>query len=76
MIEPYNENATQKTTFWGETFKYIIYILQGQQPAPRLKLENLMVQYANETTKAIMDTTLTNTFWLIAKIFEHTIYNR
>lgn len=35
-----------------ETFKYTIYILQVQQPVPRLKLENLMAQYTNETTQA------------------------
>ena len=32
--------------------KYTIYILQVQQPVPRMKLENLMAQYTNETTQA------------------------
>ena len=32
--------------------KYTIYILQVQQPVPRMKLENLMTQYTNETTQA------------------------
>ena len=35
-----------------ETFKYTIYILQVQQPVPRLQLENLVAQYTNETTQA------------------------
>ena len=54
MIETYNEDTTQKTNFWilVETFKYTIYILQVEQPVPRLQLENLMAQYTNETTEA------------------------
>ena len=71
------ENTTQTTTFWvlAETFIHTIYILQHQQPVHRLKIENLMSRYTNETTQKTMDTTLTTTFGILAKTLMHTIYN-
>ena len=43
MIETYNEETTQTTTFriLAETFKHTMHILQRQQPVPRLKMENV-----------------------------------
>ena len=52
MIETYNENTTQTTTFWilAERFKHTIYILQRQELVPGLNMENFMTQHTNETT--------------------------
>ena len=52
----------QRKQLLFESFIYIIYILQLQQPFNRLKMEILMPQCKTETTQTTIDKTLTTTF--------------
>ena len=74
----YEEDTAQTITFWilAETFIRTIYIVQLQlhQPVHKLKMGILRSQCTNETTQTTVDTTLTTNFWILAKIFMHTIW--
>ena len=69
MIQTFHKYTTQTTNFsiLVETFIHTIYIMQLQQPVHWLKMEILLSQYTNETTKTTMEKMLTTTFLILTK---------